>query len=62
MKKLLCWFFGHQYRLEKNLGFGCQKLRCKRCKAAFGINHQVKALLPWDSELEELHNEINPQP
>ena len=60
LKKIKCWVFGHQYRLEKKYSNNVQKLNCKRCGEKFGINHDVRAVLPWDQELEDLMKLIHP--
>jgi hypothetical protein len=61
MSKLFCLIFGHNYYVELRFSGNCQKLRCARCHKAFGINHDVRTILEWDSELEALHREINPE-
>lgn len=55
MKKLICLIFGHKYKLVKNLSYNCQKIKCKRCDKMFSINHNMKTILDWDYELEQLH-------
>lgn len=50
---LTCKIFFHDLTVIKDYGYNSQKLQCKRCKKYFGINHEVKAFLPWDAELEK---------
>lgn len=55
MKKLYCKLFFHDLVVVKTSdGGNVQKVLCKRCDRYFGMNHSVKAFLPWDSELENL--------
>lgn len=54
MRKLLCYLFGHKYRVEIYFDKSNQKLNCKRCHKKFRINHPTKSLLDWDKELENL--------
>lgn len=51
----LCKLFGHKYTVIKEYSKTTRKVGCKRCKAVWGMNDCVKALVPWDGELEELH-------
>lgn len=54
---IICWIFFHKLKVIKTSQSGtCQKLYCSRCKRYFGINHDVRAFIPWDSELEALIN------
>lgn len=55
MKNILCYLFGHKYQAIKKLSFNCHKLKCKRCDKKFAINHDMKVVLEWDLELEQLH-------
>jgi len=52
MKKLICWVFFHDLVVVKNYGYASQKLKCNRCKRYYGINHSVRAFIPWDYEME----------
>lgn len=53
MKRFLCKIKGHDLIVVKTYCFGtCQKLYCRRCKRFFGINHNVRVFIPWDSGLE----------
>ena len=42
----------HDFVHMAALSDSSQKLGCKRCKKMFAINHSVRAILPWDYELE----------
>lgn len=60
MNKIICFIFGH--KLIKVPGYDrgyAAKLLCKRCNRYFGINHNVKAFVPWDKDLEELYTHYN---
>jgi len=62
MKKLKCWLFGHKYKVVIKYDDNVQKLTCTRCYRMFGINHQVRAILDWDIELENTMKLIYPTP
>lgn len=55
MKRILCWIFGHRYALVKKLTPYSRKVGCVRCRCAWGMNDDARALIPWDSELEGLY-------
>ena len=54
--KILCYFGKHDYFMIKRFkGFASAKLGCKRCDRQWGINFAVKALIPWDLELQDMY-------
>lgn len=55
MKKLLCFIFGHKYKLKRRITRDISELVCARCKEEFGLNKTVKTVLPLDDELKEIH-------
>jgi uncharacterized protein YbaR (Trm112 family) len=58
MKRIICYLFGHQYRISRRITSEITELFCYRCKNQFAIHTGVKTLLPLDMELFEMHNEI----
>lgn len=54
---IACLLFGHKYFVIKEYSKTTRKVGCRRCKKLWGMNDRVKAFIPWDSELEELHEE-----
>lgn len=64
MKKFLikakCYLFGHKFKPDIYYDENVQKINCERCKKKFGINHQMKALIEWDEELESVMKLIYP--
>ena len=56
---MICEIFGHKYYMyakpEELWSTGIRWLKCKRCRRDFIINDRVKALLPMDFEMEDLH-------
>lgn len=59
MKKLICKIFGHKYYVyakpKESWATGIRWLKCHRCPGDFALNDNVKALLPMDFELHDLH-------
>jgi len=59
MKSVLCLIFGHKYRVVAKpveaWGDGIRWLRCGRCRREFFMNARVRAIVPWDAELEDMH-------
>lgn len=58
MKKIICYVFGHKYVLKRKISGTIQELYCGRCNREFGINHDVRCVLPLTEELKTLHQEI----
>jgi len=59
MKELICKLLGHKYYVyakpKESWATGIRWLKCKRCNRDFGINCRVRALVPLDYELMDLH-------
>ena len=58
----LCWWsnppfsFHHKnIRVVKRLSPNSYKAECKDCGRAFGINEDIRVVLPWNSELEDMY-------
>jgi hypothetical protein len=58
MKQVLCYLFGHKYKISRRITPEITELFCGRCKDQFALHSGVKTLLPLDMELFEMHNEI----
>jgi hypothetical protein len=56
--KIICYLFGHKYRLQKRISNTIREIKCKRCGLEFGMNDDVKTVLPLDNELRKLHKEL----
>ena len=56
---VVCFIFGHRYKVTKRITKSISELQCKRCKKEFGINTSCESLLPLDKELKELHNSFS---
>jgi hypothetical protein len=44
----------HRWVIEKALPPNCRKLICS-CGRQYGVNDHLGIILPWDKELEEMH-------
>jgi hypothetical protein len=53
VKRLLCTLFGHKYYFIKRYTPTTRKIGCERCGRHFGMNDDVRCVVPWDDELEE---------
>jgi len=58
MKKLICYLFNHKYRLLRKISPSVREIKCTRCLQEFGMNDNLKALIPLDGELRDIHNEM----
>ena len=57
-KKILCYLFGHKYKMKRRITKSIAELQCIRCNKEFGINSTIKVVLELDKELKELHDLI----
>jgi len=55
MKRILCKLLGHKYGYVARLSPQAHMLACHRCQKRFAMNTDVKVLLDWDLELEDLY-------
>lgn len=57
-KKLSCFFFGHEYYTIQEFSKTERRVGCRRCKADWGMSDTQGCLLEWDSELEEMYEDM----
>jgi len=59
MKSILCKLFGHRYDViakpVEYWAIGIRWLRCDRCLKDFALNDRVKAIIPMDFEIQDMH-------
>ncbi len=55
MKELLCFFFGHKYRLAQDLKPWARRVGCTRCHRSFAMNDDCRSLVPWDASYHRLY-------
>ena len=53
-RNIKCSVMGHDYVMVKRYSAKVQKIMCKRCHKVFGINHDVRAVVEWDQELDDM--------
>ena len=58
MNELICFLFGHKYRLKRTITKDIRELNCKRCSKDFAMCDWTKSVLPLDNELKQLHEEF----
>lgn len=49
-----CLIAGHRYYVLQEFGGGVRRVQCPRCGGDWGMNDRVRAIVPWDAELEDL--------
>ena len=52
INKILCYFLKHKYVSVHRYSENCEKIKCARCGADFGIHHELKILVDWDRDME----------
>lgn len=58
LAKIHCAMFGHAYHVHQRFSSHARRVICLRCGGDWGMNDQVRALIPWDSELEALYRDV----
>lgn len=55
VRRLVCRFAGHKYRVLRRMNPGARKVGCARCGCAWGMHDDTRAFVPWDGDLEALY-------
>jgi hypothetical protein len=55
--KLKCLFGYHAWFVIGRCGVASRHVGCRHCHREWGMNHDARALLPWDAELAQFHEE-----
>jgi hypothetical protein len=62
IKRLICTILGHKYRLQRVFSAYSRQVGCSRCGREWGMNDNVRALVPWDGELEQMYRDFGQWP
>ena len=54
-QKLLCWIFGHQFQVAQEFESWSRRVVCPCCRGDWGMNDNVRAMIPWDEELADMY-------
>jgi hypothetical protein len=52
---LICWMRGHEYAIWQAFTPRSRRVYCERCQKDWGMNDDVRAFIPWDSEIEQMY-------
>lgn len=55
LRRLWCWIVGHQFYVLQEFGPTSRRICCDHCGGDWGMNDAVRAIIPWDSELERMY-------
>lgn len=55
-KNLKCMFGRHEYFVTRKVSSSIQELKCRNCGKEFGINHDLRCVIPLDEELRNVHD------
>ena len=58
IKRLVCLFLGHKYFRIRKLAYMSELVGCSRCGKFYGMNHDVRAILPFDKDLYKLYSSM----
>ena len=57
MVNVLCFVFGHKYRVVREFSYTSRKVGCARCGRKWGMNDETRSFVPWDGEFDKLYSE-----
>lgn len=60
--RLSCSLFGHKYVVERLFSPVSRKIGCTRCGQSWGMNDNVRAVVPWNGELEQMYRILGQWP
>lgn len=52
---LLCFFFGHKYKVVQELSPQSRRVCCTRCKNSFAMNDDTMTLVDWDASFHRMY-------
>lgn len=52
---IACFLLGHQYRVSQELTRNSRRLHCARCAKMFAMNDEVRLLIDWTPDVQELY-------
>lgn len=55
MKRIICLILGHKYYRVRKLAYMSELVGCNRCGKFYGMNHDVRAILPFDQEMCDMY-------
>lgn len=56
MSNLLCFIFGHKFKIHREISDDIRELVCERCGKYFGMHDGLKIVLPLDVSLQHMHD------
>ena len=54
-RRLWCALIGHRMYVWQELTAHSRRVVCDHCGGDWGMNDDVRAIIPWDAELESLY-------
>lgn len=55
MKRIKCFFGKHSFYIIEKMSINTDKIGCCNCGKQFAMNHDVKAIVPWDSDFDHAY-------
>jgi hypothetical protein len=53
--KAICAVFGHRLEVAQHFSRYSRRVICRDCRGDWGMNDDVRAILPWDKDMEEMY-------
>ncbi len=58
LRRILCTIGYHRYIVAQELTNRSRRIACPYCHKSWGMNDDVRAVIPWDYELADLYNNM----
>lgn len=55
LHRLWCWIFGHDFYVLQKFSQHSRRVCCDRCGGDWAMNDNVRAIVPWSGEFEEMY-------
>jgi len=56
--RLICFIFGHRYQVVQEFSHYSRRVVCPDCRSDWGMNDDVRAIIPWSDELREMYESM----
>jgi|GEM_PF-1144638 len=55
LARLWCWLAGHKIYVLQEFSAFSRRICCKRCPGDWAQNDDVRAVIPWNDEVADIH-------
>lgn len=59
IQRMKCLLRYHNYFVMINITADTKKVGCRKCNKMWVMNDRIKAIIPWDKDIEEFYEMMN---